>query len=632
VFLLLSFILFFSPLISSVSWLFENEFIKLILLYFYSAFFLLTIGFSLVRRQTLLIPPKKIVLTLTFFLLITLISSIFGLSPKDSLLGRYGLWQTSFLTLTVYCLIYYSSFLIFSIKEKREYFFLSLLTPSLLISLIELASRFQNLNLFSTERSISFFENPNLLGFYLCLTISLSFWLIFFTKNRLIKSISILCFLSNFLTLILTQSRTSWLVLFISFLINVFIFHPYLKRMISRKQIAIITICLLGILVICLPLIKNRLQIDTSSSRVSYKLRFQEWQTVFQIWQKYPFLGIGPENLDAIYPRFRDQKLNLVPEEWQWRSLLTRNLWLENLVTKGPLGLISFLLIGFFIFKITPKKPETIPILSLIIVYYCHSFFYFQSVSIDLLFFVSLGFLATFPKIKKFKTPPMFGIFFIIISLSLMFIISRVLLSEYFAKQSIQLFTINPEQSVQLAEKSFSLNSTFDKNLRLLCLTREEYLRSLPAENHTKILLDKYQQCLNLLEKRSDLDIENLKTLTSGHMRLASFTNSSYEKAQHYGQKLINLDPSGPGSYDTLGLVYLDSRQFEKALDTFTFIIKNLKPDYPFAYFHLGETYRQLDRPEKALAYYRKALDLGYQGALIEMNETLEEIRTTNYK
>jgi O-antigen ligase len=628
-FLLLIITLFFHPLISSSGHLFENEFIKLLLLYFYSAAFLLIYSLNLLKKKQLTLPSKTLTLLIIFFLTTTLISSLFGLSSKDSLLGRYGLWQTSFLTFIVYTLIFYSSFLIFLDKKKHEYFYLSILIPSLIVSLTEIIYRFQN-NIFSTTRMSAYFENPNLFGFYLCLILNLSLFLALTATSKIIKIISFLSFPTSFLALVFTQSRLSWLVAVISIFINLFIFRHLIIKKINRYHLLFISLIFLVILGLTFPLIENRLNFDSNSPRSSLKLRLKEWQTVLLIYQKHPFLGIGPENLDIIYPRFRDKDMNLIPEEWQWRSLLTRNLWLEFLVTKGPLGVISFIFLGIFFFRQFLTLKSAIPALSLIVAYYLHSLLYFETVTVDLLFFVSLGFLASFQKPKTIKTNIIPGIILLCLSLLSFFVFSRVLISEYLSKQAVIHLETNPNLSLSLAKESFSLNPVFDKNLRLLCLSQSESIRKETIEK--SLMINDYADCLHNLEKRNQGDLENLKSLTSGHMRLASYQNSLYNRALDFGQKLINLDPTSPGSYDTLGLVYLDSRQYEKALSTFNFVIASLKPDYPFAHFHLGETYRQLGEPEKALPYYYQALKLGYQGAIGEIDETVLEIKAKNKK
>ena len=42
--------------------------------------------------------------------------------------------------------------------------------------------------------------------------------------------------------------------------------------------------------------------------------------------------------------------------------------------------------------------------------------------------------------------------------------------------------------------------------------------------------------------------------------------------------------------------------------------------------FHIGETYRQMGEPEKSIPYYEKAVSLGYEGGLREIEEAKGEI------
>ncbi len=201
-------------------------------------------------------------------------------------------------------------------------------------------------------------------------------------------------------------------------------------------------------------------------------------------------------------------------------------------------------------------------------------------------------------------------------------ILLRIMLAEIKSWQAWPEMTTSLKQAYELSTYAYKINPLSSKHLRQLLYFEQEYLRSLSDLQEKNQLVNLYGQHLQLLEKYQPHDIENLKSLASGWMRYASLTHSSYQLALTWGQQLVTLDPTSPGSWDTLGVIYLDKKEYDTALKTFYYIINTLKPDYPFAYFHLGETYRQMGQPGKAIENYEKALALGYEGAEREIEET----------
>ena len=197
---------------------------------------------------------------------------------------------------------------------------------------------------------------------------------------------------------------------------------------------------------------------------------------------------------------------------------------------------------------------------------------------------------------------------------------SRIIFSEYLGYQALNVYSNKPYEAQKIMIKAYDFNPYFDKNLRQLIFIQGELIRSKVLSNQD-LEIKQYANYLQELSWRNQYDIENLKTLTAGYMRYASFTHSSHGKALAFGKKLVTLDSTSPGSWDTLGLVYLDNQDYQLALQTFSYIVTELKPDYAFAYFHLGETYKQIGQKDKAKQAYQKAITLGYARALEEIEK-----------
>ena len=77
----------------------------------------------------------------------------------------------------------------------------------------------------------------------------------------------------------------------------------------------------------------------------------------------------------------------------------------------------------------------------------------------------------------------------------------------------------------------------------------------------------------------------------------------------------IELDNKYAEAYCMRGLIYgKEFHKYSKAIKDLNKAI-DLKPDYAEAYFNRGVTYRILDDVEKACRDWRKAKELGFEGA-----------------
>lgn len=243
-----------------------------------------------------------------------------------------------------------------------------------------------------------------------------------------------------------------------------------------------------------------------------------------------------------------------------------------------------------------------------------------------MLYYLLAGYLLASQKPGLFKIKYHWPLAIFAVSLISLLVFLKIGVGEYFGQKALIYANQDLSLSLLYSKHAYELNPFMTKNLRQLLFFEEEILRNQPGIEKRNELLLSFANHLLILEKIKVKDIEDLKALTGGYMRLVEFSRGNYDKAFFYGKELIKFDPTGPGSFDSLGLVYLDSKDYQKALDIFNYIIRDLKPDYPFAYFHLGETYRQMGEPEKSLDYYVKAAELGWDGAITEIIEAKQEI------
>lgn len=187
----------FSPLISSKYGIFNYEFVKLWFVYIVVCLGWTIVGLISILRWKIPLLPKKIFNVLFFFTFIYILASIFGLSPKDSLIGRYGLWIHSLSTLFVFLSIFYFIYLSTIIKKEQfiMYFYMAITSSAVLTVLQELLKKERlDIWIFLDEGRITGpFRNPNHFGFYLSLVFVFTLWLSFVNKERLFKFFSFFC-------------------------------------------------------------------------------------------------------------------------------------------------------------------------------------------------------------------------------------------------------------------------------------------------------------------------------------------------------------------------------------------------------------------------------------------------------
>lgn len=99
--------------------------------------------------------------------------------------------------------------------------------------------------------------------------------------------------------------------------------------------------------------------------------------------------------------------------------------------------------------------------------------------------------------------------------------------------------------------------------------------------------------------------------------------HTSLDKALLYIQKALEEDPDNLAYQDTLGWIYFQMGQYEKALEVFANILLTLNGIKPFdgldeVYYHIGMVYQALNRPEDARLMWEKGLSLNPNNGYIK--------------
>jgi len=650
----------FVPIFSSPLFWNERELPEMVAFYFLTGLGLI---FLLLKKIT----SKKLVFRLCqqdfllfLFLAFFLLSSITATNPLTAFLGLYDSWITSFLTFLVGFGFYV--ILINQIKTfaKAKELLLFILAGALIACLSALWQYFeQGGNLFPLEkiRISGVLGQPNYLGFYLVLVLPFSLGLIFNQKSFLLKIIfGFISFLIT-LTLILTSSRTAWLavvlsagtVLLITFLK---IPKPKLISQLKKNREALIIISLLGVISLFVfgsPFfLRIRESFQAIPEQNTLLIRLYEWKGGLKVFQERPLLGVGPENLYYHYESHKDLWLNKIENEWFLEVHSLRNIYLDFLAKIGFLGLLSFLCLTGFILRtliqnfgeLTTRKDFWVyfSVLSSFLILLFFGIGYFLTPASFIIFWVIVFLVRlltsekqksieiSLPENKNFLLNKiLLGLIFLIIIF--LGISTRAIMADYDVKKGL---VYGGDQRIEFLEKGVSLNPFYSVYKRALA---NSYLNSATEKidkETSKITLKNNgqslaQRALSISEDavRTDpYDPVNYTNLSILYFRLSSLDRNYLEKALWATEKAREIEINSPEAWDNAGLVLLDMGNRQKAKEYFEKAI-SLKNNYDASHFHLGETLRQLGRPEEALGHYQM---FSGERAEQEIKETLLEI------
>ena len=648
--------IFYSPLFRNT-----REFPSLAAFYFLvflGLIFLILKKFISVRKLTLKIYRQDIFIFL--FLVVYCLSSLTAINPRTAFFGLYGSWTTSFLTFLVGFGFYV--ILINQIKtfDKAKEILLFVLSGASIACLTALGQYFeQGGSLFPLEkiRVSGVLGQPNYLGFYLALALPFSLGLAFSQKSFLLKIIFSFTSFLIILTLLLTFSRTAWLAVFLSagtILLITFLKTPRLRLIsqLRKKREAVIIIFLLGLISLFVfgsPfLLRTRESFQATPEKNTLLIRLYEWKGGLRVFQERPILGVGPENLYYRYGSNKDLWLNRIDDEWFLETHSIRNIYLDFLAKIGILGLISFLGLAFFVLKkmisgFSQLREKQffwlhLSVLSSFLVFLFLGLGYLLTPA-SLIFFWLIIFLArlltkesqkqtqlSFSK-KKSSVLKKSGLGLVVLIIIFLGILIRAVSADYYAKIGTM---SRLEKRIEFFEKSVSLNPIYSIYKRALAHSYLELATEETDKETSKITLKEdgeslAQKSLEFFESSVSIDPHdplNYIGLSIWYFRLSNLDRSYLGKALLAAEKIKEIDHVSPAAWDNAGLVYLDMGNREKAKEYFEKAI-SLKSNYDPSHFHLGETLRQLGRPEEALGHYQM---FSGERAEQEIKETLLEI------
>ena len=626
------------PLALSRFFVYAYDFPKFIFLFFLVSLLLISLGLRPHKFFNFHLP-----LTLCFFFLCFLTSTLFSKDILASLVGTYGYYTDSLLLFFLLTVVFGTTST-FS-HQERWLLMVASVAVATLVAMVgikeywQLTQHWQFLN----QRIGATIGQPNRLAFYLAAVLPLSVSIIFRVGNKTKILFGLSAWLI-FVVFLLTFSRTTYLSLGLLLLIISFIClrqkSSSIPKIITRVNHDPILIGLASGLMLLLflligPLIWQRItaiQFKKTPQESGY-LRLLEWQGAFQVWRASPLtrklIGYGPNTLLYYYPQYRSIAWNQSPEWWQ-RTVKIRNQYLNILNDMGIIGLMSFLFLFLQPLRILlSKQTASLPkaAAASLIFMGINGLFYYFTLPIWLLFFLlqalltqNMALVIKSNHVARLIRISCLGIGIIGLFMSLTSAYTDLLATKGDMASLQKAVQLNPAEVIyqqRLSRKFRTQAEAFAKEKRLEA-----------AKTSFDTALFWSQKALSL----HPLDLNLLLTHQWNLYRAGALIDKNYhQQGLILAQKITELTPNDPRSFDQLGLVYLDLGQFELANSQFQQAI-NLKNDYVGAYLHLGETFKQQGRLDEARKMYLKAQKLDPNFSLSQQElDKLEEIRLQDY-
>ena len=426
---LFNILLIFTPLVLFVRTSELFEFNKLVFVYVLTVLITFAWCVRMIISKKFIFRKTILTIPILVFLSTQVLSSIFSIDVRTSLLGYYSRFHGGLFSYISYSLLYFA---FVSNMEKKETIksIKVIITSALLVSLYGILQHFgidkeiwvQDVQ----SRIFSTLGQPNWLAAFLVALIPIT-WKFSLQDNidnkeskRKKGKILWLFFFSIFLiTLLFTKSRSGILGFVVSFIVFWGIYlSPIIDKFVKNKNFDLIKnsskvksfstplfITLVIVLFLGTPFSPSVRKIFSSKSNdveqegvqvlspaletggtESGEIRKIVWKGAFDTWKNYPIFGSGVETFGFIYYKFRPVEHNLV-SEWDFIYNKAHNEYLNFLATTGLLGFLSYLFLVVVIIKLLARSKDYF-LLSGFLGILVTNFFGFSVVPVALLFFL----------------------------------------------------------------------------------------------------------------------------------------------------------------------------------------------------------------------------------------------------
>jgi len=363
-----------------------------------------------------------------------------------------------------------------------------------------------------------------------------------------------------------------------------------------------------------------------------------------RIFQGFLF-GSGFGQFLTDFTRFKQASFNTNPSLWSLTFIRSSSFVLELLATAGLLGLLSFL---YLCFRVLKERPLFVPLLIAL----GASFVLPLSFYTLILIFFLLGLYASLRSLtdnqRYFDVELQLvalrkGFFAFALeekarsrgntkSLSYFVLLIIIIFALFFGFLSFDYLSANinfQKSLVAASQNNGQLTYTYQSNAlssftgkyvdsyyRVFSQTNLALANSLaasvpqgasPSAQTTQTIYTLVQQSINAGRQATTLAPKNAlnwQNLSSIYRSLIGFGQNADSFAILAQQQAVQLDPTNPQSYITLGGIYYQLGAWDRALEQFQQAV-NLKSDFPNAYYNLGHALEEKGDLKGALGQYQ---------------------------
>jgi O-antigen ligase len=632
----------------------EFTYPKVALVYTCALLIVANFAIKIFRSKQILIKLDKIDILVLLFLATYIISTLFSINIYTSILSDfYSSVKTGLLFIASLSIIYFYYRYNFKPANLRIVLWVTLL--SIVFGIYwgyhtRSAGSFYNgipIRMASVEFNVIFFSN------YLLLLPPVAIALAIYEKRWLLKFIAGVSLILGIFAIILSLTRSAWVVSSISLLLFATLYYKNsANNLANRSKILIISVVLviIGVLVyLFYPILYPRIvAINNDPAQTnSVTIRLNEQKSAIEIAKDYPLIGAGPNTVRYTFNQYRDPTLNLNPAEWNNFTTYIRNYYLEIAATIGFIGLAFYLEIIINSIRklryiLSSNNYLLIGLLLSWVSIVIHHFFYGPTPLSLVIFWSFLGMLAS-----TLPSKPVLIINNKILSSLLSFLLIALTLASatllFFDVKSKILFHSVPRnsattQTLNELQEASRLNP-YDPSYKVEYAYRQ--LRSVHFEINTENpktnqINDRLQKVRESLDKAEKIEMENPKTAfyraeSSNYLfRIAKFDKKDrareFELALKEAHQAESLASTMPDYLDLVTQVYLenDAKNLKEAEAQARKTI-SIAPTYSQAWHHLGEALKQQGRFDEAIAAYETTLK--YDNSDQISKKEIEEIK-----
>ena len=558
-------------------------FFALVEIIFFSYLILISISPKYRPRFNLLL------MVLSIFLLILILSSVFGVDFQNSFWSKYErmtgllMWFHLFTFFVVLSSVF---------KERDEWYKIFGISVfiAILISLISLFEKMGVSIVGASSQGGATLGNSSFLGVYLLFNLFLALYLILKSEIGL-RIYSSICFIIMALTLILSGARAVKLSFLGGLILLFFLWLAfYQKGKLRRLGIFLLIFSLISLIIFTFfafqPESFVRKGVIEKNVGETFGGRFIVWAEAWKGFLQRPILGWGLENFEFAFTSNYNSCLGTArcaSDIWYDRA---HNIIFDTLVASGILGMLSyfgiFIAVFYIIWKNYFNKKFDFWICGvltvLLISYFIQNSTVFDMVSSYMIFFLVLGYIGStsyLPKEFQATKKSNFFYFFVVIIILILFFLSflkfviQPLQTDAFVIQAIQ--TSEFESRISLYQKALTTSPVGRYQIREFFADRTmEFIQSDAAR---KAPTEEIEQELDFISKELEKTIKESPYNYRSYLKLGQvyniysrFDSQKLSLAEDVLEKAISLSPTNQQGYWASAQTKIYKGEFKEAV------------------------------------------------------------------